>query len=273
MAKKKDKNSNRHIWNKAFIELALRAMRKLHIKYGVWGVGQSVESKMDFKKLNQGPGIEIAEEKEVCAAISQEFISSRFTNGVNLNGEARYYELNREVHFKNADGSSEFLDLFIDRFKPDQNRFYRYPVFIEAKRYRRYKPNIVTGKISKPDDNFDDIKADIKFLESKKVSNDYRLPKSKYDGELRGSFTYVLLWDKIDIKKYKKGKLIEDIKTNIGLSTSNDSIEIGWLPLTWTDDLKIENWLWVALIEINPYSKKDNPDEKVDENWFTPKSV
>ena len=46
------------IWDKVFIEIALRAARKLHLEYGMWGLGQKIKDESDFKKINSGPGIE-----------------------------------------------------------------------------------------------------------------------------------------------------------------------------------------------------------------------
>ncbi len=75
-------SEKQYIWSDIFLELSLRAIRKLHIDYGIWGLGQSdtIELRERLQSVNQGPGIELALETTVGAAIAQEFINSSFTN-------------------------------------------------------------------------------------------------------------------------------------------------------------------------------------------------
>lgn len=133
------------VWKNIFIEIALRAMRRLHLDYGLWGLGQEFGSNLNFETLNQGPGIEITDETAVCAAITQEFINSRFTNGLYINKEPRHNEILREISFTSS--SRNLVDIFIDRYEKKDNLtyYFRYPAFIQAKRVHYFTPEIATG--------------------------------------------------------------------------------------------------------------------------------
>ena len=64
-------------WAKIFIEIALRAIRRVHYEYGVWGIGHNfVKDPYMAWRINMGMGIEVADEPGVCAAITQEFMNS-----------------------------------------------------------------------------------------------------------------------------------------------------------------------------------------------------
>jgi hypothetical protein len=69
-------------WVQVFLEIALRAIRRVHLEYGIWGGGR--QWKMEGQRaaaINMGHGIELADERTVCAAISQEFMTSPSVTG------------------------------------------------------------------------------------------------------------------------------------------------------------------------------------------------
>ena len=103
-------------WKFPFLEIAVRAIRKVHIEHGMWGIGQHNKSPEVFSKMNVGHGIELAHETSVCAQITQDFINSRFTNGNVYNDQQRFYEIDREVKIYKDDKTEKQIDIFINRF-------------------------------------------------------------------------------------------------------------------------------------------------------------
>ena len=70
-------------WAKYFMELALRAIRRVHYEYGLWSIGQHwLTNQSEPLLLNMGYGIELADEPTVCAAIIQEYLNSPLVAGV-----------------------------------------------------------------------------------------------------------------------------------------------------------------------------------------------
>lgn len=89
-------------WVAVFIEIVLRAMRKIHFDYIVWGIGRQWKMSPEKAKLiNMGHGIELVDERFVCATITQEFMNSPAVAGFwakdeKEKEELRYFTIDRE---------------------------------------------------------------------------------------------------------------------------------------------------------------------------------
>ena len=91
-------------WTNIFLEIATRAIRRVHLEHQAWSIGnQLLERDRDPEYANFGRGIELADERAVCAAISQEFVYCRLASGVWARGtEWHFYHLSREVDWASA---------------------------------------------------------------------------------------------------------------------------------------------------------------------------
>lgn len=249
--------TKKYIWDEIFIELSLRAIRKLHLDYGIWGLGQSdiVPLKERLSSVNQGPGIELALETTVGAAIAQEFINSSFTNGVLFDGENRRYQIDREVSFKSStDNFSNAkkikrVDLVTIRFDYDEHGKTKYwdgLALIELKRADKFTPDITTGERGSRTMQTDKIIADLNDIEKIKNLNTKGeiTTKLKYFDKSKEVRLYSLFWGVYKSEKTHPDKAIEEItKGHSGVN------KIKWFPLKWTDDNKVTDWLWVCLFE------------------------
>lgn len=246
------------VWNKIFFEIAIRAIRQVHVKYGMWGLGQEPKDETDFTLLNQGPGIEVALETEVCAAITQEFINSRFTNGLFEKNHNRHYEIDREVKYYLSKRSYHQIDLFVNKFKTEDGlKYYKFPAIIQVKRAHYYTPEIATGNLNSFQTNWKAIRSDIRAL--RQIRKLELTPdRAKYFEKIENHFLYILFWGVFPIpeKKYEATSQ-GDVKTYIKkqLRTrplKENDIYLKWIPLTWDGDKgTVTKWLWVAMIEID----------------------
>ena len=106
-------------WALVFIEIALRAVRRVHYEYGRWGIGRPW--RMDAEKsrrINMGAGVELADELTVCAAITQEFIGSPSVAGRWVeagNPTEWYFQIDREQRWYTKN-PKEKVDIFIRKF-------------------------------------------------------------------------------------------------------------------------------------------------------------
>lgn len=244
-------------WSKVFLEIALRAIRRVHYEYGIWGLGQQrIMNSNTIKKINMAHGIELAEEVSVCAAITQEFMASPSVAGLweykkNVN-EDRYFSIERE---KKYDGNDNRVDIFIQKYKRDKKKdkdTYKpvaKPSFIEAKRASRW--TMKEGKVEgRPRTLTDKVKRDIEKL---RKEMEHRKAKKNAD-EI---YCHLLVW----------GVYKENSKTlcspEIFFQKLNDKDikmhkPVKWLPLVWEvskkDDNKINvtKSLWIALWEVEP---------------------
>ena len=145
-------------WATVFMEVVLRAMRRLHYEYGLWGIGP--HWKMDRQRagrINTGPGIELADERTVCAAITQEFIGSPALAGVWVENRGdggkenvfRRFEIDRETSYQSVLDTR--VDLFVKKYIQrgdrlgDDWQLVDLPSFIEAKRAYLCTPDITSG--------------------------------------------------------------------------------------------------------------------------------
>jgi hypothetical protein len=260
------------VWNKVFIEIALRAIRKLHIDYSPWGFGQEYPDDNIFNRINQGPSIEVAPEIAVCAAISQEFIYSRFTNGPYFENEHRFYEIQREVRFqrKSFGKTGLIADLFLDRykFKNSELLYYKFPAIIQAKRAHYFTPSIASGNLNPIENQWKNIKQDIiKLIELKKIT-DYNISLKKYNGNLKGAFLYTLFWGISENNEFGAEEFPDVIIKKLDNDlVHKENLEIRWFPLAWNNiTLSVIKWFWLVLLEISPYEITPTTE---DENWFS----
>ncbi len=248
-------------WPELFIELAVRAMRRVHLEYGVWSVGQ--QGQPDFpmlSRLNGGPGIELADERAVCAAITLEFINSQMTSGIRrdepLTGaQMSHYDLDREWHYE---GSTKSADITLRRICAANGGNPLLPrVVIECKRFQLARPARdsnygITGDCQYDKPQLDAIQKDVcKLLtEMSKSSEPF--------------FAHIFVWgvwpvgaevDQED-KQYQSKDLSDVLKELQSESAVLTVHQIRWLPLDCetpnqkNKPTKIARWLWASLIEV-----------------------
>lgn len=179
-------------WPKVFKQVALRAIRKVHIDYQLWGIGQTsdTDSNRRLSNLNFGRGIEFAPEPAVCDAITQEFINSTFTSGSSLFGERRSYRIDREISFNN-----ERVDIVLNRFDPDKG-YSNIPVLMEVKRAYYFTPRLDKTEYQEPKKQFRQILRDIVKLRNIREVIDAEIEKDKHyeSGQLEYRFDNCFIW-------------------------------------------------------------------------------
>lgn len=267
------------IWREIFHEICLRALKKTHLDYNIWGIGQgNIDIPVErFKRLNNCPGLEFAIETHVCTNITQEFIYSPFTSGIRINDKHRFYEIQRERNFKYhccCSDKEKQVDILINRYNINSTVSYsRFPALIEVKRAHYFTPDIGKGTLKNFKENSKSIAHDIKLIvklreKIKKISN---LDQDKYEN----FFLYELFWgysEKNNPEEFIK-KICEHLPDHIKLEEKDRLIS--WMPLQWShkegeSDMKNSpteiKWCWMCLQEILPISKEiedDNPD-----HWY-----
>src|SRR6266542_2797570 len=109
-------------WAAVFIEIALRAVRRVHYEHGLWGIGRQWEmNRLKAQRINMGQGIELADERTVCAAITQEFMNSPSLTGLwteekddgSEEQQERYFTIDREKEYTD---NSKKVDIFIQKY-------------------------------------------------------------------------------------------------------------------------------------------------------------
>jgi hypothetical protein len=86
------------VWREIFLEIAVRAIRKVHYDFAIWELGQGKLLIENFKKLNQGYGINYAPEESVRDAITQEIMLTGLWKQHTIQDEKRSYWVDREVN-------------------------------------------------------------------------------------------------------------------------------------------------------------------------------
>jgi hypothetical protein len=244
-------------WAAVFIEIALRAIRRVHYEYGVWGLGRQWQmNRFKAARMNMGHGIDLADERTVCAAITQEFINSPSMTGfwIEEHGEKkqeeRYFTVDREANYQRYPNKK--VDIFIQKFakqskdklEPDKLEPVELPAFIEAKRARLWTSDIPNGTVRSGDIQDKAIRKDIRKLRAEmKFRN--RLGKTAIR-------CHLLIW----------GLTIygEDQTPALGPEAFFKQFKLvtlhchRWLPIKWTQDQsppKVEEALWVGLAEVH----------------------
>lgn len=252
-------------WASVFIEVALRAVRRVHYEYGLWGIGP--QWKMDrqvAERINAGQGIELALETAVCAAITQEFMNSPALAGLWVekgpdgkpDQEVRYFMIDREKTY--LTGTQQRVDLFVQKFTPKGGTPHgelepvEHPSFIEAKRARLWTARIETGEAEHKREQVADVQADVKKL---KDEIEHRSTLAKEE-RIRG---HVLVWGVYGDEDVK----YQDHPVEFFQKVGNVQLHsLRWLPLQWTqpsrDDLAnpklctmLKAALWIGLAEVD----------------------
>jgi hypothetical protein len=263
-------------WTQVFLAVALRAIRRVHLEYGIWGAGRQWSTNRNrVATINQGRGVELADERAVCAAISQEFMTSPSAAGLwrtDEKADFRFFGIKREERYspsakkKNKDEPKEkkkdsprWVDLIVEKYTkdPESNDFFhdpvKYPpVYIEAKRARRWLVNLKTGNTTAAKGRqTTDICADIMKLTKERETQTQRI------------FIYILVWG-----VYEEGKkpgdhpatVFTEIRNKIGGRAVVGSPLTRWLPTKWTDpepaseqmeQPRVQRSVWIALSEID----------------------
>ena len=245
-----------HKWAEVFVEIALRAIRRVHYEYGIWGwgIGRQLEmDRQDIKEINMGKGIELADEPAVCAAITQEFMRSPSVAGVwkdNGQTEEMYFIIEREkaYEFNNLQRADIFLQKFKYKDKGGLNPVPR-PSFIEAKRAHLWSTNLSIGKTRIPRSQHGDVQDDIKKLRKEMSHRDLESLSKRY--------YHILVWG-----VYEKNSTTLCSPEEFFKKVDDPNIQlhklVKWLPLVWNvsekDDINIEvtKSLWIAMAEVKP---------------------
>lgn len=246
-----NQKNTRPQWPNIFIEIALRALLKLHHEYIIWANPNIANNKSNIKDLNQGQGIEFADERTVCAAITQEFIYSSYTSGKLFAQDTarkggRYWRIYRELPY--CKGSRQILDIRVERYNPRTNEAIGGSACIEAKRINRWVQRLENNDgVTRKPTPIEEIEKDINKLNE-------LCQKEKRNGNDRDPLkAWLLLWNIVDIPITKNNDKPDYIKKKFNLGEQ----EIRWAPLSWENDnpntcekIKITKALWVSLVEI-----------------------
>jgi hypothetical protein len=252
----------REIWRKVFLEITLRAMRKVHLSHAPWELGKVLITEDDLPKLNDGYGVLLALETTVASEISNEFIYSSFTSGMkfqykNEEPKPKYYEIQREKQFtyknkklfKGIDGdiNTKQVDLVLRRWD-EQKQIHNTLIIMELKRYNLYSFDISTGRVTPKGSNINEIKRDLKNLGVFK--DKWEILKVKDYSEHTTCTPYMLIWGEANMNQAQS--LLSDFKTNFNIEDTK--VYIKWMPLTIVEMTRtqpiVTEWLWIALLEI-----------------------
>jgi hypothetical protein len=259
-----DANKDERKWASVFIEVALRAVRRVHYEYGLWGIGPQWEmNRQRARRINAGQGIELAFETAVCDAITQECIRSPSMAGVWVDDgpdgepdkEMRYFTVEREQSY--LTGDNQKVDLFLRKYslkdgKPGEElKPVKLPSFIEAKRARRWTADIKSGKAKYQARQLKNVQNDLQKLKAE-ITHRSALADDKH------ILGHVLVWG-----VYGKGKHQDHPVTFFNeVGNGVELHALRWLPLQWDqpsrDQLKnaelgipkVQAALWIGLAEV-----------------------
>jgi hypothetical protein len=260
-------SAGEHKWVTVFLEVALRAIRRVHLEYGIWGAGRQWKTGPGRPSLiNMGPGIELADERAVCAAITQEFMVSPSLTGLwrgKGKTDVRFFAISREELYKSRRTKrAEKVDLFIE--KCQQTRLGKFkviepPSLIEAKRARRWQINLKTGRV-KPYSPRTQIKAVLEDVLRLQDERKARKPKPVY--------IHLLVWglygDRANDPLDHPTAFFQEVRRVSSSSCQLSGPYVRWLPMKWdspANATKSENPIvrssaWVALAEVDRPPKK-----------------
>jgi len=235
-----------------FAEISLRALLGIHHNYLSWSIEQTWSEEMKAAALNRGPGVALADELTVCAAISQEFLASRFPAGrfvggnelFNIEAGQRYYRLTREVCYpKNPKLRCDFC---IERVHRDVAAP-RSQTLVEAKRAYLWKTKL-DGTVERAVNQIAEVRNDIRKITKQEAQ--FATPAEAPRG-------YLLVWNVTD---KERGTDIgpEDYAKEMARGVEHFTVwQIKVAPLSaklpcegGLGDWKVENWLWLILAEV-----------------------
>jgi hypothetical protein len=237
-------------WLSVFLELAVRALRRLNYEFAPWTMGQSLHIDVTDKlgMINSSDGLKYVLETEVCSAITLEFMHSGFTNGGWIFGNSRRYAVDREIEI---DGKR--IDLFVNRYEINDKGEKKYsadPVLIEAKRVKYFIPNLKEGE-GRGSDNYDKITDDITKL---KTARAFIKDKGKIKGyekfDFNSVFIYVMFWGLTDNPRELREEIVKELECP---EKDLENCNIRFFPTKWDQSgPEITEWGWVCLYEIEP---------------------
>lgn len=248
------------VWREIFLEFALRAMRKAHYDFGIWELGQRDLMLQDFYNLNQGNGINFAPEETVRDIISQEILLSGIWKRHKIEKKYRSYWIDREIKIDYNIANIENKELYTQYLKSPEstNKYFKIdllfqrvqtkvPVLIEAKRFELLKIDLKSKKVKKGKPQFKGISNDI--IKLKLLKEVYKGKKIKINDTFFTDFrTYILVWGVAPINFNVKTNFIQKLSQRQYLSKSEMAFK--YLPISWTDKMKVTKKLWVGLIEV-----------------------
>jgi hypothetical protein len=218
--------------------------------------------------INMGYGIELADERVVCAAISQEFMTSPSVTGLwqdATKSEIRFFGISREHQYASVSEKGAYLfgDLMIEKFEKSADVFQvnQPRSLIESKRVRLWKPDLVTGNVTEEGRQTARICDDIVKL---------RRERDALRNDGKDVFLHVLLWGIYEEEENGRPTATSDepiaffdeLRNRVGGTLDHPNLR--WLPLRWTDSGRnpiVRRSLWVALSEIdNPNAESADPD-------------
>ena len=260
-------NTEERKWISVFLEVALRAIRRVHLEYGIWGAGRQWKMGRDRTPLiNMGYGIELVDERVVCAAITQEFMTSPAVSGLwheeGEKDELRFFGITREEKYESSGQQSrpERVDLVIEKYEPgseERLEVLKPRSFIEAKRARLWQVNLASGDVKPGQPQITEICQDIEKLQREQTT---KLNKKK-----ETIYIHLLFWGiyeedsngaRATFADHPR-EFFETIKDRSKASLEGSYVR--WLPTRW-DNPSEENpetrWpmvrrgVWIALAEI-----------------------
>ena len=237
-------------WTWPFIELTLRALRQLHHEALPSALPTLPDVQLDAHLLNVGIGVGALDERTVCGGIFRQLAQSALIQGARVGRSAtfriaagpRYYKVTQESVYP-AD-KTKHVDLRIDLIDQVTGLPIKRPAFIEAKRARYYE----AGRPVRMRMQQQAIAKDVRKLRA--LERGYA---SLYDSP-RG---YLLVWDVTS----SSGKHATEPASYLSECLDERCIvwQVRWLPLSSNarqsptmpvHTSAIDQWLWVALVEV-----------------------
>ncbi len=251
-------------WVAVFLEIALRAMRRVHYEYGIWGAGRQWKTGPGKSSvINMGHGVELADERAVCAAIVQEFMSSPSVTGLwQEDGQVqlRFFSVLREQPYK-ASGDPkhpEMVDLVVEKYECQNDKLdvYKPRSLIEAKRARLWKVDLAKGT-AKPGK-----------MQTNAVCDDINNLLRERRERTESIFIHVLVWGLYEEDSNGKPVRFADhpdeffSKLRQKTEVSLEGPFVRWLPIRWETAPRssvkskrrnplVTTSAWIALAEID----------------------
>jgi hypothetical protein len=212
-------------------------------------------------RMNKGSGIELADERTVCAAITQEFLASSAVAGIwkeKRRQEIRFFDIEREAPYKSS--GRQKVDMFIKKRVPRrprreqdkiQLRVVRWPSFVEAKRARLWYPTLSTGRRRLGPSQLPAIRRDIKKL---RREIRYRIKK-----RMPQIYGHILVWGIYGAGK--KGDSPTDFLKTLKRTDKNLELRsVRSFPMDWAQENrdafeipKVTMVLWLILVEVHEW--------------------
>jgi hypothetical protein len=210
-----------------------------------------------------GYGLELADERAVCATIVQEFMTSPAVSGLWREQGApkpkpRFFGISREEQYltSSSEDRPEMADLVIEKFEEQKNGTYNVSKprsFIEAKRARLWRMDLKSGKVSRGARQTRKICGDIEKLVRESAERKKR--------RMEEIFVHVLVWgiyeEDLNGKPLKSAdhpkEFFDEVEKKSGAELRLHGVR--WLPTKWNSPTEgcpqIQRTSWIALCEID----------------------